>query len=53
MWIGRANFHAAVEPRLNVFPAVLGGCIAIALFSALVPLTILQKTEPAAILKGD
>ena len=53
MWIGRANFHAAVEPRTGVFPPVLAGCLAIALFSALVPLTLLQKTEPAAMLKGE
>ena len=53
MWIGRANFHAAVLPRLGVFPPVLGGCMALALFSALVPLTVLNKTEPAAMLKGE
>lgn len=53
MWIGLANFHATVEPRLDVFPPVLIGCFVIALISAAVPLTLLQKTEPAAILKGD
>lgn len=53
MWIGRANFHAAVEPRLSVFPAVFAGCLAIAAISAIVPLGLLQKTEPAAMLKGE
>lgn len=53
MWIGRANFHAAVEPRLSVFPAVFAGCLAIASLSAIVPLSLLQKTEPAAMLKGE
>lgn len=53
MWIGRANFHAAIEPRLSVFPAVLAGCVVVALVSAVVPLTLLQKTEPAAMLKGE
>ena len=53
MWIGRANFHAAIEPRLSVFPSVLAGCVVVALISAVVPLMLLQKTEPAAMLKGE
>jgi putative ABC transport system permease protein len=53
MWIGRANFHAAVEPQLTVFPPVFVGCLAIAAISAILPLGLLQKTEPAAMLKGE
>ncbi len=53
MWIGRANFHAAITPSISVFPPVLAGCVIVALFSAVVPLALLQKTEPAAMLKGE
>ncbi|MCU1307373.1 MAG: efflux pump, inner rane subunit [Acidobacteriaceae bacterium] len=52
-WIGRVNFHAAVVPRFSVFPAVFAGSLLVALVSAAVPLTILQKIEPAVLLKGD
>jgi putative ABC transport system permease protein len=52
-WIGRANFHAAVVPRLSVFPAIFAGSLLVAIVSALVPLSILQKLEPAVLLKGD
>ena len=31
IWIGHANFHAPVTPRLSVLPVVLVGGIAIAL----------------------
>jgi putative ABC transport system permease protein len=53
VWIGHANFHAAITPSINVFPPVLGGCVLVALFSAVLPLTLLQKNEPAAMLKGE
>jgi putative ABC transport system permease protein len=52
-WIGRANFHAAVEPRLVVFPAVLAGSLVLAMLSALAPLRLLQRVQPATILKGE
>jgi putative ABC transport system permease protein len=52
-WIGRVNFHAAVVPRLSVFPAVFAGSLLVAIISAALPLTILQKVEPAVLLKGD
>jgi hypothetical protein len=42
-----------VVPRLSVFPAVFAGCLIVALVSALLPLTILHKLEPAVMLKGD
>jgi putative ABC transport system permease protein len=52
-WIGRVNFHAAVVPRLSVFPFVLAGSVAVALLSALVPLSLLRRVQPAIILKGE
>lgn len=51
--IGRLNFHAAVVPRLSVFPPVLVGALLVALLSAALPLLRLQKIEPAVMLKGD
>jgi ABC-type antimicrobial peptide transport system permease subunit len=52
-WIGRINFHAAVVPRISVFPPVLLGTLIVALLSAAIPLMRLQKIEPAVMLKGD
>ena len=52
-WIGRANFQAAVTPRWSVFPAVLAGSVAVALFSAILPITLLRKVQPAVILRGE
>jgi putative ABC transport system permease protein len=52
-WIGRANFHAPVMPRFEVFPIVLIGCIVVALTSAIVPISLLRRVQPAMILKGE
>ena len=52
-WIGRVNFHAAVEPRWSVFPAVLAGSIAVALVSAVLPISMLRRVQPATILRGE
>ena len=52
-WIGRANFHAPVVPRYSVFPYVLAGSIAVALISAVLPLGLLRRVEPAIILRGE
>jgi putative ABC transport system permease protein len=52
-WIGRANFHAPVVPRFSVFPYVLAGSIAVALISAVLPLGLLRRVEPAIILRGE
>ncbi len=51
--IGRVNFHAAVSPRLSLFPAVLLGSVLVSLSSALLPLTLLKRAQPAAILRGE
>ena len=52
-WIGRANFHAPISPRLDVFPAVLAGSILVAVLAALIPISLLRHVQPAAILKGE
>src|SRR6266567_4770027 len=52
-WIGRANFHAAVMPRLGVLPIVLAGSMAVTLLSAIVPISSLRRIQPAAILRGE
>lgn len=52
-WIGRVNFNAAVVPRFSVFPVVLAGSVAVALVSAIVPMSLLRRVQPAIILKGE
>jgi putative ABC transport system permease protein len=52
-WIGRANFHAPVMPRIELLPIVLVGCILIALASAIAPISVLRRVQPAMILKGE
>jgi putative ABC transport system permease protein len=52
-WIGRVNFHAPVVPRFNVLPVVLAGSIAVALISAVLPIFLLRRVQPAMILRGE
>src|SRR5450432_3022738 len=52
-WIGRVNFHAAVVPRFSVLPVVFAGSLAVALLSALFPMTLLRRVQPAMILRGE
>ena len=52
-WIGRANFHAPVAPRLEVLPVVFVGAVLVALLSAVVPISLLQRVQPATILRGE
>ena len=52
-WIGRVNFHAPVIPRFSVFPYVLVGSVAVALISAVVPIGLLRRVQPAIILRGE
>lgn len=52
-WIGRANFHAAVMPRLGVLPIVLAGSMAVTLISAILPISLLRRVQPAVILRGE
>ena len=52
-WIGHANFNAAIAPRFSVLPIVLAGSIAVALLSAVLPLELLRRVQPAIILRGE
>jgi putative ABC transport system permease protein len=53
IWIGRANFHTPVSPRLAVFPIILAGGVAVALLAAILPISLLQRVQPANILRGE
>lgn len=53
VWIGRVNFHAPVAPRITVLPFVLAGSIVVTLLSAILPLSLLRRVQPAVILKGE
>jgi len=52
-WIGRVNFHAPVVPRFNVLPVILVGSVAVALISAVLPIFLLRRVQPAMILRGE
>jgi putative ABC transport system permease protein len=52
-WIGRVNFHASVSPRFSVLPVVLAGSIAVTLISAILPISLLRRVQPAVILRGE
>jgi putative ABC transport system permease protein len=53
VWIGRVNFHAPVVPRFTVFPFIIAGSVAVALISAIVPIGLLRRVQPAIILRGE
>lgn len=52
-WIGRVNFHAAVVPRFSVLPVILAGSIVVTLVSAILPISLLRRVQPAVILRGE
>ena len=52
-WIGRVNFHAPVVPRFSVLPLVLAGSMVVTLLSAILPISLLRKLQPAVILRGE
>jgi putative ABC transport system permease protein len=52
-WIGRVNFHAPVVPRFIVLPFVLAGSIVVTLLSAILPISLLRRVQPAVILRGE
>ncbi len=52
-WIGRVNFHAAVVPRFSVLPVVLIGSMVVTLLSAILPISLLRRVQPAVILRGE
>src|SRR5580765_2663199 len=52
-WIGRVNFHSPVVPRLGVLPIILAGSMAVTLISAILPISLLRRVQPAVILRGE
>jgi len=52
-WIGRVNFHAPVVPRFSVLPIVLAGSMVVTLLSAILPISLLRRVQPAVILRGE
>jgi putative ABC transport system permease protein len=52
-WIGRVNFHAAVMPRFSILPFVLAGSMVVTLISAILPISLLRRVQPAVILRGE
>ena len=52
-WIGRVNFHAPVVPRFSVLPVVLVGSMVVTLVSAILPISLLRRVQPAVILRGE
>lgn len=51
--IGEGNFHTATLPHLSVLPMVLLLNLAIAALAALLPVRVLRRLQPAALLKGE
>jgi putative ABC transport system permease protein len=52
-WIGRVNFHVPVVPRFSVLPFVLAGSMVVTLLSAILPIWLLRRVQPAVILRGE
>jgi putative ABC transport system permease protein len=52
-WIGRVNFHATVAPRFSLLPVVLVGSMVVTLLSAILPISLLERVQPAVILRGE
>jgi putative ABC transport system permease protein len=52
-WIGRANFHAPVTPRISLLFPILMGCLIVTLLATLLPLQLLRRIQPAMILRGE
>jgi len=53
MWIGQANFHAAVTPRWRILPVVLVGTLGVAAAAAVLPMIMLGRAQPATLLRGE
>ncbi|HEY6338887.1 MAG TPA: ABC transporter permease [Candidatus Sulfotelmatobacter sp.] len=52
-WIGRVNFHSPVVPRFSVLPIVVAVSMAVTLLSAILPISLLRRVQPAIILRGE
>ncbi len=51
--ISEVNFSTASLPRISVLPMVLALNVGIAAVAALLPIRVLKKLEPAALLRGE
>jgi putative ABC transport system permease protein len=52
-WIGLVNFNAPVLPRFEILPIVVIGAVTVALLSAIGPISVLRRVQPATILRGE
>lgn len=52
-WIGQANFHTAITPRLSVLPPVIAGSVILSLLAVVIPVLLLRQVQPATILRGE
>ena len=52
-WIGKANFDTAILPQPVLLPPVLLGSVVLALVASTAPLRLLQRIQPAGILRGE
>lgn len=52
-WIGKANFDAAILPQPGLAVPVLLGSVVLALLASTAPLRMLQRIQPAGILRGE
>ena len=52
-WIGKVNFDAAIPLQINLLLPVLFGSVALALLAATAPIRMLQRIQPAQILRGE
>jgi putative ABC transport system permease protein len=52
-WIGKANFDAAILPQLVLLLPVVLGSIMLALIASTAPIRLLQRIQPAEILRGE
>jgi putative ABC transport system permease protein len=52
-WIGRANFDAVIFPQPGLFVPVVLGSVLLALIAATAPIKLLQRIQPAGILRGE
>jgi len=52
-WIGKANFDAAILPQPELALPVLAGSMVLALLASTAPIRMLQRIQPAGILRGE
>jgi putative ABC transport system permease protein len=52
-WIGKANFDAAILPQPGLMLPVLLGSVFVALLASTAPLRMLERIQPAGILRGE